>query len=677
MSYQTRLSFCLFALAVVLLFNAQILPGQQDSKSSAIEHLISLGAVLTTDDAGKVVALQFPEGVGFNEQSWHNLGELTDLRDLDLGALGIGNEMLRHVAKLKELRSLNLFGNLLDSNSLVYIEGLQNLETLYLYRTFITDEGIESIVKLKNLRRLNMFDTILTDKGLDQLGQFSSLRYLSIGNSMARQGQTQTFPRSSFSQTGIERLRQALPETEITYWGAAGRLDVPRLIQRTQKKNGDTWPNLLTTKVVEAPDLSKRTKGSDWPFFLGPKRNGKSIETGIRADWKTSPPKLLWHKKVGTGYAAPAVAKGRLLFYHRVRNNGGRERFKERLTCFQSETGKELWHADFPTDYNDLNGYGDGPRSSPVVDEDRVYLLSPSGILRCLQLVDGKSVWAVDLVESFDCELPTYGMGASPVVYQNTLLVVVGSKSDDLAQKNSTVVAFDKSTGVFRYGVGKHLASYATPVIQNSQGRPWCFAFTQNGLLSFNPATGDSDFDFPWAANIAGCANAASPVVHDSQVFFSESYKLGGAMLRFAFEKPSSPAIVWMDSRQVREKSMASHWNTPILHEGFLYGCSGRHRSDGTIKCVEWSTGRTRWQMKLGGRSSLTYIDNHFLNLTETGLLTLFRATPTGYVEAGRLDKTNTSVVPAYPAWTAPVVARGLLYLRGKHELICYDLNSD
>ena len=119
---------------------------------------------------------------------------------------------------------------------------------------------------------------------------------------------------------------------------------------------------------------------------------------------------------------------------------------------------------------------------------------------------------------------------------------------------------------------------------------------------------------------------------------------------------------------------MACHWNTPILHDGFLYACSGRHRSHGILKCVEWSTGNSHWQMKLDGRSSLTYIDGHFLNQSESGLLTFFRATPSGYIEAGRLDKSNTKVMPSYPAWAAPVVAKGLMYLRGKHELICYEL---
>ena len=120
---------------------------------------------------------------------------------------------------------------------------------------------------------------------------------------------------------------------------------------------------------------------------------------------------------------------------------------------------------------------------------------------------------------------------------------------------------------------------------------------------------------------------------------------------------------------------MACHWNTPILKQGFLYGCSGRHRNAGELKCVDWLTGEIRWKFKLDGRSSLTYIDKHFVNQSESGLLTLFQATESGYVEAGRLDQRNAEVVPSYPAWNAPVIAKKIMYLRGKHELIAYDLS--
>ena len=648
------------AIQTAAFANAAQQPGQQDS----IAQLKAIGAILSTDDQGKVIALQFPEGIGFNETVWHHLDQLSDLRDLDLGALYLGDGVLKHVAKLTELRSLNLFGNPFEGDALKHIEGLKKLETLYLYRTFLDDQSLESIVKLKSLRHLNMFDTFLTDKGLKLLGTCKQLKHLSIGNSKAG-----NFPESFFSAAGIEQLRKDLPNTEINYWGASDRLDIAEKLNKPSKKN--FWKTeVLNVDVAAATDLSNR-EGSDWPCFLGPDRNGASRETEINADWNRSPPKMLWHQKVGTGYAAPTIAKGRLLLYHRVPNPANSAEFVERLSCFHSETGETLWQVDFPTDYKDLNGYGDGPRSTPVVDNGRVFLLSPSGVFRCLQLLDGKIMWDLDLVGDFGCELPVYGMGASPVVFGDLVLVTAGGKKGN--EQAKTVVALDKTNGVFRFGVGDYPASYATPVVVERLGRPWCFVFSQDGLFSFNPDTQKIDFEFPWRSNITGSVNAASPVVSEDRVFVTESYRNGGAMLQFG---QATPATVWADSKRVRDKIMACHWNTPILKQGLLYGCSGRHRSAGVLKCVDWATGQTRWTMKLDGRSSLTYVDQHFVNQSESGLLTLFRATDAGYIEAGRLDQTNAEIVPSYPAWNAPVIAKRIMYLRGKHELIAYDLKK-
>ena len=668
MNWLQRFRNAFLTLTFFLLASHFLFAFQSGDLQASIKRLKGLGAVFTTDDESKVVGLQFPEGSSFDHPDWHHIAHLTDLRDLDLGALYVGNDMLKHVGKLTELRTLNLFGNPLDSIALVDIEDLQKLETLYLYRTFIDDEGIRSIAKLKSLRRLNMFDTFLTDKGLELLGKCPQLEHLSIGNSKAGK-----FPESFFTPRGIQQLRNNLAETKITYWGSNQRIDAPTTIQDSDLKKPavGVGTQLLNEKVRPAEDLSKRLQGTDWPCFLGPNQNGKSDETGIHTNWNRAP-KLLWHKKVGTGYAAPTISKGRLLLYHRVPSPKQTHRFTECVSCLHSETGEEIWKIDFAANYEDLNGYGDGPRSTPLIDQDRVYVLSPAGVLRCLQLVDGAELWKIDLVHTFKAELPTYGLGASPVVYRDMVLVVLGAELESKA--SHTILAFDKTNGILRYGSGHHPAGYATPVLANTRGRSWCFVFHQDGLSVFNPETGKEDASISWKARIAGCANASCPVVDGSQVFISESYKLGGAMFRFGGDQLQS---VWQDFPKQREKSMACHWNTPILHKGFLYGCSGRHRSDGELKCIEWATGITKWKMRLDGRASLTFVDGHFICQTESGLLTFFQATSSGYLEAGRIDKSNSTIIPSYPAWTAPVVAKGLMYLRGKQELICFDLQGE
>ena len=640
---------------------------QVDEKSEAETKLRIVSAVLTKTPDGRVVGFQMAEGLWPGEPTWPYLFKLTDLQDLDLSAMNLSNRHLKDIGKLTELRNLNLFGNVIDSVAMSYLTGLQKLETLYLYRTFVDDKGLESIAKLKKLKRLNLFDTLLTDKGLKTLGTCKQLTHLSLGNTKAGD-----FPKATFTPEAIEQLRSDLPNTEITFWGSKDdELDLPKLLGDFERgKSSDRRKlSVVTSVVAKAPDLAKR-KGLDWPCFLGTNGDGKSAGTGLNTDWNASPPPLVWHKPAGTGFAAPSISKGRLMLYQRVRNEGGKQRFSERLSCLHSETGEELWEVDFSTSFQDLGGYGDGPRSTPVIDGDRVFILSPEGMLRCLQCVDGKQVWEVDLRADYDCDLINYGVGTTPVVFGDNLLVIAGGKLPE--GKEATVVAIDKKTGIFQYGVGKGAASYATPLVRKSQGRLWCFAFTRDGLLAFNPETGKKDFEFPWRSNIAGCVNAATPVVEGDRVLISESYSRGSAQLQFSDGGMSS---AWQDSRKVREK-LLMHWATPIFHEGFVYGCSGRHSANGELKCVDWTSGRTVWKHKLADRTSLTYFDGHFLNLGENGVLTLLKVSPHGYQEVGRLNQYNTKLTPSYPAWGAPVIARGMLYLRGKHEIICYDLSK-
>jgi outer membrane protein assembly factor BamB len=663
-----RLAVCLFCVVFPLssLSAQNVRQPTEQSVGSAEAVVVRAGGIVSHDGQDRVIGLQFPENLTLPDHAWTALEKLTDLRELDLSAMLVTNDRLQHVGKLTNLRSLNLFGNPIDSVAIENLVGLQKLETLYLYRTFVDDEAVLSLSKLSRLKRLNMFDTFLTDKGLTYLESCSSLRHLTIGNTNPGKMSKGKFPESFFSEAGIEGLRKKMADTEILVWSRTDSPEVPVEVLNSRQVTGvNSFVSAVDT-VDTAPNLAERQRGDDWAGFLG-LGEGKSAETGLNLNWRSSPPKLLWHKRVGTGYSAPAIAKGRVLVFHRIDAPNEAGRFVERLSCWHSETGESLWKVDTPTQYEDINGYGNGPRSTPVVDSDRVYTVSPSGTLECRQLLDGKLLWKIDLQQKFGRPPDTYGYGTTPIVFKEQLILIVGGTESDACG----VVGFDKHSGKVLYGVGNDLASYASPRVAKIEGRWWCFAFTREGLIAFNPENGRLDFKFPWKSRIAGSVNAASPVVVENEILISEAYRNGSAMLKLAGNQPQ---ILWQDSPRQREKSLAMHWATPIYHEGFVYGCSGRHSVDGVLKCIDWKTGQTRWEQKVADRGSMVFVDGCFINLGENGLVTLFKATPDGYVELGRIAGDQSGVLPSYPAWTAPVVSHGRLYLRGKHEVICYDL---
>jgi outer membrane protein assembly factor BamB len=283
-------------------------------------------------------------------------------------------------------------------------------------------------------------------------------------------------------------------------------------------------------------------------------------------------------------------------------------------------------------------------------------------------------------------------VGSTPVVEGDLLIVMVGGSPpeshrvapgqlDRVVPNGSGIVAFDKRTGEVKYKIGEDLASYASLKLATIGERRWCFAFCRGGLLGFEPASGKIDFHYPWRDRQLESVNASMPVVVGDEVLVSECYGVGSSLLKVS---PGKYEVVWKDDARKRDKSMMTHWNTPVFVEDYLYGCSGRHTETATLRCVEWKTGKVAWEQPRMARTSLTEIDGHFLCLGEFGQLWLLKVSPEKFERVAAVDYSDPELgrkllgkeepVLEYPCWAAPVVSRGLLYLRGKDRLVCLEL---
>ncbi len=426
--------------------------------------------------------------------------------------------------------------------------------------------------------------------------------------------------------------------------------------------------------------VQRRTAGEDWPRFLGPTGDNKSAERGILTRWPAAGLPIVWQLTLGTGYGSPVTSQGRLFQF-----DFDRQTNHARLRSLESETGNLIWTFDYPTDYQDQYGYDNGPRASPVVDGDRVYIFGAEGMLHCLAVADGKPLWKVDTSAEFGVVQNFFGVGSTPTVFGDLLLVQVGGSTAEshqgpvgqLVPNGTAIVAFDKRTGAVKYKTGDELASYASPVLATIDGRPWCFLFARGGLLAFNPENGKLDFHFPWRAPILESVNASNPVVVGNQVFISETYGPGSALVKV---RPGGYDLIWSDAQRRRDKALQTHWNTPIYHEGTLYGSSGRHEPNAELRAIDWATGKMLWQEPDLTRSTLLYADGHFICLTERGAILLLKADPQKFAEVARMVPVDPagpfgpSPLLKYPAWAPPVLSHGLLYVRGEGRLLCLEL---
>ena len=424
---------------------------------------------------------------------------------------------------------------------------------------------------------------------------------------------------------------------------------------------------------AEVPDLRTRKTGIDWPTFLGPNHDSKSPEKGLTTPWPAEGPRVVWQRKLGVGYGTCSVALGRLFQFDRHGD-------KVRLTCMKSETGEELWRFEVPTEYEDIIGYNNGPRCCPVIDGDRVTILGPGGMLHCLKVTDGTLVWKNDTTKEFGVQQNFFGVGSTPIIEGDLLIAQVGGSPPDsppiqsgAVKPNGTgIVAFDKRTGEIKYKIADELASYAGPVVATIGGRRWCFVFARGGLVGFEPASGKVDFHYPWRSSKIESVNASNPVVVGDRVFISECYTIGSSLLKV---KPGGYEVVWKDGR-VRVQAMATHWNTSIHVDGYLYGSSGRHSKQATLRCVEMATGKVTWSVPGLNRCSLLLVDGYFICLGEDGVLRLIKVNHERYdiISKAVLRSADGAPLLEYPAWAAPIVSHGLMYVRGKDRLVCVEV---
>lgn len=422
----------------------------------------------------------------------------------------------------------------------------------------------------------------------------------------------------------------------------------------------------------------------DWPKFLGPRGDGTSLETGILKDWSGGKLKLNWQIPVGEGYAPGTVSEG-AYFHFDVKTKP--EGTVARLRSIDLETSETRWQFTYPSSYRDLYGYDSGPRTSPIVSEGQVFVFGVEGMLHCVNAKDGTEIWKLDTSKRFGVVQNFFGVSSCPVLHKDLLITMIGGSPAasqklppgrlDLVKPNgSAIVALNRHSGDVVYEIGDDLASYSSLRIVAIHGEQVALAWLRESLIGFRPDDGKILFEFPWRAKKLESVNASTPVVVGNRIFLGECYEMGGVMLDIKKVADSERKLAWTaeslwEDTAKREKSMATHWNTPVVHRGNLYGCSGRHEGSAKLNCVDIETGKLRWSVPRLGRTSITLCDDHLIVMSERGKLSLVKATPENYELVTEYDG---DVRFRSPCWAAPIVAQGKLIVRGRDKVACFEL---
>jgi len=379
--------------------------------------------------------------------------------------------------------------------------------------------------------------------------------------------------------------------------------------------------------------------GSDWPQFLGPRRDGSSSDPRVAERWRRDGLRVAWRVAVGVGYSGIAIANGRLFGMDSVDGD-------EFLFARRTSDGHELWRVRTARSPKDVYG-GLGPRVTPAVWEDQVFTVSAEGEALSVDTAGGP-LWHRPLRAELGWRPPAEGTASSPLVADGRVYLMNGGT------QGRALLALDARTGRVLWTAQDDQPSYSSPVRFDSHGVAQALFLGGNALFSVDPGSGRLLWRYAWPT--PDFVNAASPlVIAPDRVFISSGNDQGAALLRVLPAPGGALGVeeVW------RHRGMKNHFNNSVHHEGVLYGFDGRF-----FTALDLGSGALRWRERGFGEGSVVRAGDHLVVLGEEGEIALVAPHRDG------LRVLFRQVVLSGRSWTPPSLAEGAIFLRGLSEIV-------
>jgi len=411
------------------------------------------------------------------------------------------------------------------------------------------------------------------------------------------------------------------------------------------------------TWLIVAVALSQSDgKPVDWPQLYG-SDDAVVLEKNLNLEWGEKGPPELWRIEIGTGYSQPVISDGKLILFHRKGD-------RELVTCLDAKSKEQKWEFGYPSAYVDRYGFNNGPRCTPTIANNRVFTLGAEGKLHALDLQTGARLWARDLFSDYALEQGFFGVGTSPLLEGDRLIINIGGKA-----KDAGIIGVATANGKTLWTATADGASYATPKAATIHGKRWVFLLTEATFTSIDPANGKVAWQIPFRSKLYESANATSPLVVGDVVVASASYNVGTIAVRV--NPDGSHKVLW------RVKSPDSHFSNMIAIDGNMYGFSGRHENGCELFCVDLADGKTKWSAETPfGRGQLLRYDKNLIVWGERGTLAVVNVEKEKPKQTATSDPNPRKGLLEHPTWTPPAIYDGRMYLRNESTLSCLDLRK-
>jgi outer membrane protein assembly factor BamB len=459
-------------------------------------------------------------------------------------------------------------------------------------------------------------------------------------------------PRLGFVRSADEQADIVARHREAQRATAPPAAIAPEPVAPPVPPSGATVPAEPPTSADAVKPVAADPGFATWTDFRGPARDGR-YRGPIRTNWPAGGLQPMWNQPVGGGYASFTAARGRA---YTIEQRGP----QEVVAAYDVMTGRELWAQGWTAMFRETMG-GDGPRATPTWHDGRLYALGATGQLVCLDATNGRVIWRVDILEDAGAENLAWGMAASPLIVDDTVIVLPGGPG------GKSVAAYHKHDGRRVWSAHDDQAAYSSPMLVTRAGVRHVIVFTATRVMGLAPDSGRLLWQYPWPTQMG--INASQPIViGDNRVFVSTGYGTGATVIELSPEPGAASdggqAAPRLSVREVwRNIRMKNQFTSSVLHDGYIYGLD-----ENILACVDAATGDLKWKGGRYGYGQVMLASGHLIVLSESGELALVRATPDGHDERVRFPAI------AGKTWNHPVIVDGILLIRNLQEMAAFDL---
>ncbi len=413
---------------------------------------------------------------------------------------------------------------------------------------------------------------------------------------------------------------------------------------------------LLSTTILSVTVGYASAAVGDWPQWRGPNHDDSSSEGGLLREWPAGGPPLLWKATgLGAGYSGVTVVGNRVY-------TAGDKGDRSVVIALNAQDGKPLWSANLgKTGPGGGDGQPkfDGPRATPSVDQDLVFMVGQYGEMACYNAGTGKELWRKDWIRDLGGICPQWAFSESPLVDGDQVVMTPGGAE-------GAIVALNKNSGalVWRSKGFNDSPQYSTMLVEAIGGIRQYIQLTAQSVVGVAAKDGKVLWRAPRKGNVAVIP---SPIYAENAVYVTSGYGSGCNLFKIACADGQFTA-----QQVYANKSMANHHGGVIKVGEYLYGYA---EGKGWM-CQDFASGEAKWQEKEKlGKGSIAFADGHFYLRQEAGrgTVALIDASPDGYKEHGRFDQPDRS---NKNSWPHPVMAGGRLFLRDQDVLLCYDVRQ-